>query len=259
MYTKDMIQKKCEVCGGEFASYPSQKRRYCGQTCKINSQHKPVHRVCLTCRTPFTTNPSRNKRYCNDECARAGEGTFEHRKCLSCGTPFTTYTSQNKQYCSQKCKGVARRKPDSTLSQIRRNAYVPQGHPLAPPGRRQVIKHRLILWESIGAGPHPCYHCGDLVDWIPGNYTKKGSLVVDHLDRNPLNNELDNLKPSCQRCNKMNSDRTVLDEEDYRLDSNGIRKRGKRLNCELCGTSFVAWHTTSRFCRLSCARKSYWR
>ncbi len=192
-------------------------------------------------------------------------GKLEHRECLVCGSAFTTYPSLNKRYCSHLCKGIARRKPDSEYAARVRNACVPLGHPLVMPGRKQVQLHRLLLWQAIGPGAHPCYHCGELVTWTPGSYTAKGSLVVDHLDRNPLNNDLSNLKPSCQTCNKLNSARTVSPDEVHRIDSDGKRKRGDLRSCIGCGAPFVTWSRAEgkgRYCSKSCAgdagRASRW-
>lgn len=263
MYTKwvtRLEQRTCPVCDRDFTTYPSQNRLTCGKACKVIAQRKPLHRKCITCDTPFVTNPSRDKRYCSQACALPGFGNAESRECLICGTAFTTFPAQNKRYCSQACRGVARRKPDSESIGRVRLAYVPYGHPLATPGNRQVQQHRLLLWDEIGPGPHPCYHCGDPVDWIPGSYTAQGSLVVDHLDRNPRNNDLSNLKPSCQTCNIKNSARIIQDHEDYFIDSHGNRKRGDRRDCGCCGTSFVAPRTklpnVGRFCSRSCARRA---
>ena len=72
-----------------------------------------------------------------------------------------------------------------------------QGHPLAI-GRGIVAEHRYVLYEEIGPGPHPCYWCGTPRDW--GGQT---GINVDHLDDDPLNNDPDNLVPSCCGCNRV--------------------------------------------------------
>lgn len=186
-------------------------------------------------------------------------GKLEDRTCLNCAAAFTTYPSQNKRYCGQKCKGAVRRKPDSEYTARVRNAYVPLGHPLVTPGCRQVQLHRLLLWESIGPGTHSCYACGTPVTWLPGRRTIKGALVVDHFDRNPLNNDLGNLKPSCQRCNNLNTLRIVQDDEAHRINADGVRLRGEPRSCERCSSPFVSWPSASgvasrgRFCSKSCA------
>lgn len=72
------------------------------------------------------------------------------------------------------------------------------GHPICN-SRGMTSVHRLVLFNAIGPGAHPCHWCGIEVEWRRGNYL--GSLVVDHLDENRLNNRLENLVPSCTNCN----------------------------------------------------------
>jgi hypothetical protein len=73
-----------------------------------------------------------------------------------------------------------------------------QGHPLSS-RVGQVLEHRVILYNKIGPGPHPCYWhslsgCGQLaLEWP--------KVCVDHLDDDPLNNDPDNLVSSCRGCN----------------------------------------------------------
>lgn len=72
------------------------------------------------------------------------------------------------------------------------------GHPLARQ-KGQVLQHRVVLYDAIGPGPHPCHWCGATVVWTEQVTTD--ALVVDHLDENRANNHLSNLVPSCNPCN----------------------------------------------------------
>lgn len=131
-------------------------------------------------------------------------------------------------------------------------------HPLAF-NSPYIPEYRALLYKAIGPGAHPCHHCGAEVQWMPGGKCGPGVLVVDHLDRDPLNDAIENLAPSCQRCNILNSARTVRDDEDFRVIGKGTRLRGEARNCELCGNRFVAHPDRrpgrGRFCSRSCARK----
>ncbi|WP_157876188.1 HNH endonuclease signature motif containing protein [Streptacidiphilus griseoplanus] len=134
--------------------------------------------------------------------------------------------------------------------------YAP-GHPLVLKAS-YVPEHRFVLFEEIGPGRHPCNGCGEVVEWKPGGRTGKGVLIVDHVDRNPMNNAPDNLVPSCTRCNVMNADRVVTDPENFRVVKGGTRLRGEQRNCEYCGGEFVTWSKNpgagkGRFCSRSCA------
>jgi hypothetical protein len=73
------------------------------------------------------------------------------------------------------------------------------GHALAGPSGLMLL-HRKLLFERIGPGWHPCYWCGEPVEWRRGGLTV-GALVADHVDHDKLNNDPANLVPSCNPCN----------------------------------------------------------
>lgn len=137
-------------------------------------------------------------------------------------------------------------------------------------GRRVVVyKHKLILFEKIGPGQHPCHWCGASLRW--GHGTAEGIIVGDHLDGDPTNNHPDNLVPACNGCNTIRA-RTefrprIGDDEAVVVAPNGTRTRGGSLQCEVCGTEFVASvarikRQTVRTCSRACAgakgRASRW-
>lgn len=70
-------------------------------------------------------------------------------------------------------------------------------HPISPKSG-VLYEHRMVLYDAIGPGPHACNWCGTRIDWGASGDSK---LVVDHLDNDKQNNVLENLKPSCSRCN----------------------------------------------------------
>lgn len=66
-------------------------------------------------------------------------------------------------------------------------------HPLAC-ATGIVFEHRMVLYDSIGPGPHPCHWCKQLLDW--------DDLQADHLNHIRADNRPKNLVPSCPSCNK---------------------------------------------------------
>lgn len=162
--------------------------------------------------------------------------------CQHCGSTFEVgWMSHVRKYCNKTCSNAGRRLPDSRYRAKYRMVTVRPGHPLATPKGNRVPEHRLILWDKLGPGPHPCHYCDLLVDWLPGLRTQQGALVTDHVDRNSHNNASDNLVASCQTCNIKNRAYDVRDDEEYRVASDGRRLRGTSKPCARCGEPFVPW------------------
>lgn len=75
------------------------------------------------------------------------------------------------------------------------------GHPLSSKDDR-VFEHRMVLFDKIGPGGHPCHWCGVMVRWLNGDGAgAQGALIADHVDTDTLNNDPANLVPSCWKCN----------------------------------------------------------
>jgi hypothetical protein len=77
--------------------------------------------------------------------------------------------------------------------------YQPE-HSLAS-SKGYVYAHRIALFDAIGDGEHLCWICGRMVTWDHDYPRHSDGLVVDHLDRDRLNNNPKNLRPSCGYCN----------------------------------------------------------
>ena len=63
-----------------------------------------------------------------------------------------------------------------------------------------MLYHRLVLYEKIGPGQHPCNYCGETVEWKVGQHTQRGNLIAEHVDGDTTNNDPENLRHLCQRC-----------------------------------------------------------
>jgi hypothetical protein len=80
------------------------------------------------------------------------------------------------------------------------------GHPLAST-TGHVYVHRMRMFDLIGPGEHACWGCGRTVRWDLTYPVDELALVVDHIDRDSANNDVSNLRPSCQSCNAKRSKR----------------------------------------------------
>jgi len=157
--------------------------------------------------------------------------------CGVCRAVFHASPSHRRKYCNRTCAAIGRTKKTENL-QAKYRVRVVKEHPLLGAGT-SVLEHRSILWDHIGRGPHKCHRCSTDVSWFPDEDPGCKPLVIDHVDRNSKNNSLDNLAVSCQRCNLMNSPRTVEDDEVFITLPVGTRLRAIELVCPVCETTFL--------------------
>lgn len=69
-------------------------------------------------------------------------------------------------------------------------------HPLAS-RVGHLLEARKVLYDKIGPGSHLCHWgCGRLLEW--GGST---GICADHVDGNRINNDPENIVPSCNPCN----------------------------------------------------------
>lgn len=82
----------------------------------------------------------------------------------------------------------------------------PDGHPLAREDGT-IREHRLVLFDAIGPGEHPCHWCGWPVSWAityrPGGTREERweALIVDHLNGDRSCNDPSNLVAADPWCN----------------------------------------------------------
>ena len=57
-----------------------------------------------------------------------------------------------------------------------------------------VRENRMVLYDTIGPGPHSCWVCGITIDW--------DTLHADHVNGVRHDNRPENLRPSCGPCNR---------------------------------------------------------
>lgn len=128
---------------------------------------------------------------------------------LSCGRPYAASGYCRRHYRRIRETGSLDRRVPAESRGIPRGAYVEvvrPGHPLA--GRRNgAALHRVVLYDVIGPGSHPCHWCGSEVSWDAPRYSPQ-ELQADHIDQDRSNNDAANLVPTCGPCNTSRSSTT---------------------------------------------------
>lgn len=183
-------------------------------------------------------------------------------------------------YCSMHNARVARHgsidlPPRPVPSRLNSNGYriVPaSGHSVAHKDGN-AYEHRVVLYDAIGPGVHPCHWCGKRISW-------GDDLHTDHVDHNPQNNNRSNLVQSCAPCNVRRNRRWAVKqthcrpaghemtpENTYLVPATGNRqcracartrktehkaKTRRTGPCHGCGHSGLERGTSTRYCT-SCA------
>lgn len=188
--------------------------------------------------------------------------------CESCGGPIPKAKlrqSKPNRFCCWACyKASPRSGQRVTTTKGSRVLRMPD-HPIAPPSGL-IALCRVVLYEKIGPGPHPCEWCGLAIRWTPGKRPTRGSIVADHLDWNVHNNVPENLVASCLVCNshrvRDHDRRLIRSDEVFLIDARGERHRAMEQACEECAAPFLARLTwvkagrNPRFCSLPCANRA---
>lgn len=141
-----------------------------------------------------------------------------------------------------------------------RKVRLTEGHALLPPGGSPIVpEHRLVLFEKIGAGSHPCYRCGTVVEWMPGAGAVRGAVITDHVNRDRADNSPGNLEPACVDCSLANRSNTLTDADLWVRHGN-TRVRGVLRICPTCDGHFVAYVDRRRpRAGTYCSRDCVWR
>lgn len=187
------------------------------------------------------------------------------RQCETCGKDFEPKALKTRpgRFCSLACyhasgttRGTPRKAEVKDQHRVTR-----KGHPVAPPSGVVAVA-RIVLYEKIGPGPHPCSWCGEEVDWKFG--LVPGALIADHLNWDRNDDSPENLVPACIPCNvnrqRKSEDRALKADEPTVLWG-GSRTRAVERTCETCAERFLTIPAEvkkgkGRFCSRSCARRA---
>ena len=100
-------------------------------------------------------------------------------------------------------------------------------HPLAD-SRGLVYEHRFVFYSHNGDGPFKCHWCDIVIGW--------DCMDIDHLDDDRANNNINNLVPSCHKCNTKRGTWKMVKARQRQwtqITYNGITKTGSEWAREL--------------------------
>lgn len=128
------------------------------------------------------------------------------------------------------------------------------GHPLAD-AKGKIKVHRLVLFNKIGPGKHPCHWCGEIVAWTNAGPIR-GALVVDHVNNDGFDNSEENLVPSCSGCNTRRTRGDKLGKEESVIIDSGRPRRAVESTCAMCGNPYLTrMSATGILFTKACSRK----
>jgi hypothetical protein len=201
-------------------------------------------------------------RFCSLSC-RVLDRQPALRPCVQCGASFRPKAgSRVGRFCSKGCyyaAGAERNGPRVAQYKDQRMVTA-HGHPIAPPSGVVAVA-RLVLYDKVGPGEHPCHWCAASVAWKTG--LVEGALIADHLDWNRNNDDPANLVPSCHSCNghrRRTGDAPLLQDDDLTMLWGGSRTRAVRRYCLVCDDAFLTIPAAVKkgrglYCSRSCARR----
>jgi hypothetical protein len=160
-------------------------------------------RNCAVCDVSFewdSAKKGRKQRFCSQHCARRRQLTKDGPICV---VPDCTRIAVTKKQLCMACYHRQRRTGSLAWTRpmgqpsVTEKGYVTlwlPKHPLAKRKGGRVMEHRLVLYEKLGPGAHPCFWCGVVLEWK--------DIRVDHLNESKGDNYPDNLVASCNTCNR---------------------------------------------------------
>jgi hypothetical protein len=180
------MKRICQHCQEQYDTPPSQRPKFCSSACAGLAKRKSQDRTCICCGAYFTCPPSRASIYCSKSCHRTHKNLIANpswsRDITGCNNPMFGV-----RRIGESNPMFGRRKEESPRwkggRKIRKDGYVivcvPDDYPNPcskhSSGTKYALEHRIVMEQNLGRYLTPIE-------------------VVHHIDRNPSNNKIENLK-----------------------------------------------------------------
>ena len=178
---KPVENVKCVHCGKLFESYIHEKRQFCSQSCsaKYNNKNRNT-KHCVNCGKPIYISAKYCSSLCNIKYNNLTNVVLvkDERFCLCCNTKITKDVKKISKFCSRYC--------NLKYNKDIRNKKIEEGIIT----NRQALRRYFL--EKKG---NVCEICGN-TQWN----NLKIPLVLDHINGNPYDNNLTNLRLICPNC-----------------------------------------------------------
>lgn len=218
---------ECKNCEKMFESKPSDKRKYCSRECyvEINKTDIGTTASCKICDKEYIKTV-KNQKYCSPKCSNLnllehnGTSSLSEKICKGC---FSVFKPRNRYltYCSKDCYNGCRRK-ERTINCVYCDKeflrHGASGRFCSEPCRGKHYTgennptYNNYLTTSSGYLRYSAQHrkyAGEYVhriEWMNHHDTRKCNRCerdvehIHHIDRDKLNNSIDNLEGLCKNC-----------------------------------------------------------
>lgn len=231
------VKRVCPVCGKEFEVFPCKIKqgggKYCSKECSVRAQRNKVEVRCTVCGTVYYFKPSRAKKinlkkYRCRKCPREKQEPIS-KNCPVCGKEIKgpRWKIKKKKYCSHKCYHAGR--------YIGKNKYYKENDYMVmeiySKSRGETYKCLIDIDDYEKVNKYAWNVDRDLyvVNRKNGrlhNFLIKhpAGTLLDHINRNPLDNRKENLRlatPSQNCLNRTLNKTNKAGHRGVRLSSDG--------------------------------------
>lgn len=182
-----MVTRTCKYCAESYETYPSIRLQFCSAKCANAYKKHGTYSSCPVCGNEVYSFPGKSKTYCSKSCARTAANLTTANPSYSRDISGENNPMYGKGFPGSSNPMYGRRREMSPRwkggRKIRKDGYIfvvaPDDHPrpsyITKANVKYILEHRYVMEQ----------HLGRYLDPVE---------VVHHIDNNPSNNDLANLR-----------------------------------------------------------------